>query len=149
MDIFLYISFPNLLLRLMKTINLVATFLVCIFFVNISSSQTVNKQQTNKEKLTKKTSTESNIKSEDFSKDEQKDIILPKKNSEIQKKLEVNRKLSKVKMVSPTTIIPNIIKTEDAQLEQTKDYKTKKQSYRPKYHQQRKIISNNKEETDD
>ena len=149
MDIFLYISFPNLLLRLMKTINLVATFLFCIFFVNISSSQTVNKQQTNKEKLTKKTSTESNIKSEDFSKDEQKDIILPKKNSEIPKKLEVNRKLSKVKMVRPTTIIPNIIKTKDAQLEETKDYKTKKQSYRPKYHQQRKIISNNKEETDD
>ena len=95
MDFFLYISFPNLLLRLMKTINLVAAFLFCIFFVNISTAQTVNKQQTNKEKLTKKTITESNIKSEDFSKDEQKDIILPKKNSEIPKKLEVTENFQK------------------------------------------------------
>ena len=130
-----------------KIIFSIVVIIIC--FSTNTNAQTVKKQQTNKERLTKKTRTESNIKSVDFSKDEKKDITSPKKNSEKPKQLEVNRKYSKIKMISPTSVIINTSNTEDKQLNQENEYKAKKQSYRPKYHQKRKIIGNNKEETDD
>tara|TARA_B110000495_G_C22535035_1_gene325070 strand:+ start:102 stop:467 length:366 start_codon:yes stop_codon:yes gene_type:complete len=101
----------------MKTFNVFTTLLFCVFFVNISAAQTLmKKQQTNKERLTNKTRTESNIKSTDSSKDEQKDITSPKKNYEKPKQLELNRRSSKVKMISSTTIVPNTTKEKNIRI---------------------------------
>ena len=113
----------------MKTLNLSITILFCIFFINISSAQTVKKQQTNKERLTKKTRTESNIKSVDVSKDEKKDIISSQKNPEKLKQLELNKEFSKIKMISPTTVIPNTTKRKDINLSNSK---YKQQKIKPK-----------------
>ena len=123
MDIFSYISCPKfiiLLLFIMKFFNVLTTLLFCVFFVNISTAQTVKKQQTNKERLTNKTRTDSNIKSADVSADEKKDIILPKKNSEEPKQLELNRRSSKIKMISPTTIVPNTTKGKNVRMKKGK-----------------------------
>ena len=80
----------------------------------------MKKQQTNKERLTKKTRTESNIKSADFSKEEKKDITSPKKNSEKPKQLELNRRSSKVKMITPTTVVPNTTKGKNIRIKKGK-----------------------------
>ena len=104
----------------MKILNVLTTLLFCVFFVNISTAQTVKKQQTNKERLTNKTKTDSNIKSSDFSNDENKDITSPKKNSEKPKQLELNRTSSKIKMISPTTVVPNTTKGENIRIKKGK-----------------------------
>ena len=118
----------------MKTINVVTTFLFCVLFVNISSAQTVKKQQTNKERLTKKTRIAQNTRSADFLQDEQHITTLPKVKHLKQEQTVTNRGSGKVKMISPTSIVP---------------HKTKEQSYRPKYHQQREILERTKEVKDE
>ena len=105
----------------MKTFNVLTTLLFCVFFVNISTAQTLmKKQQTNKERLTNKTKTDSNIKSADFSNDEKKDITSPKKNSEKPKKFDGNRKSSEIKMISPTTVVPNTTKGKNIRIKKHK-----------------------------
>ena len=123
MDIFLYISSPKFIILLliyyfiMKNFNVLTTLLFCVFFVNISTAQTLmKKQQTNKERLTNKTKTDSNTNSAD----KKKDITSPKKNSEKPKQLELNRRSSKIKMISPTNVVPNTTKGKNVRIKKGK-----------------------------
>jgi hypothetical protein len=116
----------------MKFFNVLTTLLFFVFFVNISTAQTIKKQQTNKERLSNKAKTGSNIKSADFSKDEKKDITSPEKNIQKPKQLELKRNSSKIKMISPTTVVPNTTKGKNIRINkgklnnQRKKIKTKK-----------------------
>ena len=103
--------------------NRIYTFLIILFFCFISNKSYSQTNNTNSQVI--------------------------QNDSEKPKQLETNRRSAKIKMISPTSVIINTSTTEDKQLNQENEYKAKKQSYRPKYHQQRKIIGNNKEETDD
>ena len=100
----------------MKNFNVLTTLLFCVFFVNILTAQTVKKQQTNKELFTKKIRTESNIKSADVLVDEKKVITSPQKNTQKSKKLELNRGSSKVKMISPSNVVPNTTKVKSIRM---------------------------------
>ena len=100
----------------MKNFNVLTTLLFCVFFVNILTAQTVKKQQTNKELLTKKIRTGSNIKSADVLVDEKKVITSPQKNTQKSKKLELNRRSSKVKMISPSNVVPNTTKVKSIRM---------------------------------
>ncbi|MDG1719307.1 MAG: hypothetical protein P8H17_05735 [Flavobacteriales bacterium] len=91
----------------MKNFNVLTTLLFCIFFVNISISQTVKKQQINKELLTNNTKTDPNIKSADVLSDEQKSVSLIQKKTQKLKKIDFNIESSKVKMISPSNVVPN------------------------------------------
>ena len=124
MDIFSYISCPKfiiLLLFIMKFFNVLTTLLFCVFFVNISTAQTLmKKQQTNKERLTNKTRTESNIKSPDVLSDEKKSVSLTQKKTQKSKKIDFNIESSKVKMISPSNVVPNTTKGKNIRMKKGK-----------------------------
>ena len=137
MDIFLYISFPliyYLRLMLMKTINLVTTLLFCIIFINISSAQTVKQQQTNKKNSVKGIKLISNIKNDNLLKVE-KDVTSTHKNTDEVKQKQIisksNKNLSKIKMISPTTVVPNTT--------QRKGVKSSKSKYQRKKIKTKKV----------
>ena len=98
----------------MKNFNVLTTLLFCIFFVNISIAQTVKKQQINKELLTNKTKTDSNIKSADVLSDEKKSVSLIQKKTQKSKKIDFNIESSKVKMISPSNVVPNTTITQNS-----------------------------------
>ncbi len=100
----------------MKNFNVLTTLLFCVFFVNILTAQTVKKHQTNKEPLNKKIRTESNIKSADVLSGENKGVTSPKKNTQKSKNLELNRGSSKVKMISPSNVVPNTTKVKSIRM---------------------------------
>ena len=104
----------------MKFFNVLTTLLFCVFFVNISTAQTIKKQQTNKERFTNKEKTESNIKSSDISQEEKKDVSPLKKNPEKPQQSDLNRKSSKIKMISPTTVVPNTTKGKNVRIKEGK-----------------------------
>ena len=123
MDIFLYISFPNFYLRLMKTLNLVITLLFCVFFINILNAQTVKQQQINTKKSVKGIKLIPNIKHDNLLKVE-KDVTSTHKNTDEVKQKQIisksNKKSSKIKIIKPTTVTPNTTKTK---VEESKKYK--------------------------
>ena len=128
MDIFLYISFPNFYLRLMKTLNLVITLLFCVFFINILNAQTVKQQQINTKKSVKGINLIPNIKNDNLLKVE-KDVTSTHKNTDEVKQKQIiaksNKKSSKIKMIKPTTVTPNTTKRKDIKLSKSK-YQRKK-----------------------
>ena len=101
--------------------NVLTTLLFCIFFVNISTAQTLmKKQQTNKECLTNKTKTESNIKSPDVLSDEKKSVSLTQKKTQKSKKIDFNIESSKVKMISPSNVVTNTTKGKNVRMKKGK-----------------------------
>ena len=115
----------------MKNFNVITTLLFCVFFVNILTAQTVKKQQINKELLTKKIRTESNIKSADVLVDEKKVIASPQKNTQKSKKIELNRRYSKVKMISPSNVVPNQTKVKNIRMKKG-DLNGQQKTHKPK-----------------
>ena len=105
----------------MKNFNVLATLLFCVFFVNISTAQIVKKQQiNNKELLTNNTKTDPNIKSADVLSDEQKSVSLIQKKTQKSKKIDFNIKSSKVKMISPSNVVPNTTKGKNVRMKKGK-----------------------------
>ena len=115
----------------MKNFNVITTLLFCVFFVNILTAQTVKKQQIDKELLTKKIRTESNIKSADVLVDEKKVIASPQKNTQKSKKIELNRGYSKVKMISPSNVVPNQTKVKNIRMKKG-DLNGQQKTHKPK-----------------
>ena len=104
----------------MKLFNVLTTLLFCVFFVNISIAQTVKKQQINKELLTNKTKTDPKIKSTDVLSDEKKSVSLIQKKTQKSKKIDFNIESSKVKMISPSNVVPNRTKGKNIRMKKGK-----------------------------
>lgn len=115
----------------MKILNVLTTLLFCIFFVNISTAQTVKKQQTNKERLTKKTKTDPNIKSANVLSDKKKSVSLIQKKTQKSKKIDFNIESSKVKMISPSNVVPNTTKGKNIGMKKG-NLNGKQKKYKPK-----------------
>ena len=121
----------------MKTFNLATTILFCVFFVNISTAQISKKQQTNKQYPVKGIKMTPNIKNDNLLKVEKDVTSIYKQKDEVKQNQiisKLNKNQSKIKMIKPTTVVPNTNQTKTEESIQEKGYK-----YKLDYLQQIKI----------
>tara|TARA_B100000700_G_C14899688_1_gene786741 strand:- start:346 stop:729 length:384 start_codon:yes stop_codon:yes gene_type:complete len=127
----------------MKTINLFITILFFVCFGNILNAQTV-KQKLNNQDIDKNMTIYKSS-----------DVLESEKNSssdidhDIKKHPVLDKQFGKITIISPNSVIGNTSNKLDENLENGIDYKAKKQSYRLKYHQERKKIGDTKIEGDE
>ena len=129
----------------MKTINLFITILFFVCCGNVLNAQTIkqklNNQDIDKNKMIYKSS---DVLESEKSSSSSNDI-----DHTIQNKPILDKQFGKVKIIGPNSVIGNNSSKPDEKLENGIDYKAKKQSYRLKYHQERKKVGSTKSEEDE
>ena len=102
--------------------------LVFIFFTSILSAQTVIQKQKTDKQYHAKSIKMSNTKNNNLIKVQEESISTSKYTGEVKQKQIIsksNQNLSKIKMISPTTVVPNTTKREDIKPSKSK-YQRKK-----------------------
>tara|TARA_B100001029_G_C15003445_1_gene419591 strand:+ start:720 stop:1109 length:390 start_codon:yes stop_codon:yes gene_type:complete len=129
----------------MKTISLFITILFFVCFGNVLNAQTI-KQKLNNQDIDKNRTI---YKSSDVLETEKSSSSSANIDHDIKKHPVLDKQFGKITIISPNSIIGNTSNKPDKNLENGIDYKAKKQSYRLKYHQQRKQLGDTKIEGDE
>ena len=111
----------------MKNLNLTLVFLLCILFVNIVSAQTVKQRQKTEKKYHNQNIKTLNTKDNNLIKVQVESISVDsidhiKENQIISNQ---NTQSPQVKMITPTTVVPNTTKSKEINLSNSK-YQRKK-----------------------
>ena len=102
--------------------------LVFIFFTSVLSAQTVIQKQKTDKQYHAKSIKMPNTKNNNLTKVKEESISTSEYTGEVKQKQIIsksNKNLSKIKMISPTTVVPNTTKREDIKLSKSK-YQRKK-----------------------